>query len=399
MKKLFMIFVAALSAFLCFAESEKLYDENKLVKDTGNKTFTELKAIDVVPMMKNGWNLGNTMDAIGGARGLATETSWGQPKTTKAMIDGLAASGVKTIRIPTSWAKHMDIKTYTVDSLWMNRVKEIVDWAIENDMYVILNSHHDCWSKPAKMPACSGYYPNSTNSEESQRYLYNLWSQIATTFNNGYDEHLIFETMNEPRLCGTNHEWWFDANASECKDAAKTLNLLNQTVVDAVRATGGNNAKRFIMVPGLQASPDSAMANAFVMPTDVEEGRLILSVHAYSPYNFAMGTPGDIKFTAGHKAELKSLFSKLNTKFVKKGIPVIVGEYGATNKDNLEDRVAWFETFLTESKQYGIICCLWDNGSPSPSTKESERYGYYNRRNQTWYFPEIQDKIVEVTNK
>lgn len=376
------------------------FDSTKAIVDTNTKALTGISVIDAVKDMTAGWNLGNTMDATGNGNSLSSETSWGQPKTTQKMIHDLAASGIKTIRIPISWAHHMDKSNYTVDPAWMERVKEIVDWAIAEDMYVIINAHHDNGSSASSLGKACGYYPNSTNHDESERFLVNLWSQISLAFNNGYDEHLVFETMNEPRLAGTNNEWWFDANSSKCQDAADSLNKLNQACVDAIRASGGNNQKRFISVPGLQASPDSALASAFKMPKDDEEGKLILSVHMYTPYSFAMESPGDIEYTADHKQELLTMFNKLDKNFVQKGYPVIVGEYGATNKNNLQDRINWFTDFISISRQFGMTCCLWDNGVWKLTGSDySEHYGYYNRTAGTWYFPEILDAIVKNATK
>ena len=376
-----------------------LFDEATAIKDTGSKTFNGVSAMQTVKDMTVGWNLGNTLDAIGNST-LNSETSWGQPRTTKEMIDGLANSGIKTIRIPTSWAKHMDKKTYTINPEWMKRVKEIVDWAIEDGMYVILNDHHDNFNNPAKMPAGVGYYPNETNKVESERFLLNLWTQIALAFNNGYDEHLVFETLNEPRLVGTGHEWWFDQNAEECKEAANCLNEYNQLILDTIRKTGGNNHKRYVSCPGLAAAPDAALNPAFKMPQDDEKGKLILSVHMYTPYKFAMESPGMTTFTTGHQAELGKYFSRLNASFISKGIPVIIGEMGATNKENLEERVKWFNYFLTQSRKYGMTSCLWDNGAWEIRNNDfNEKYGFYNRREQTWYFPEILDAMIESTKE
>lgn len=371
------------------------FDSSKAVVDTGSKEFSGITVMEAVKDMTAGWNLGNTLDATGSGNSVNSEMSWGQPKTTQKMIKDLAASGIKTIRIPISWANHMDKKDYTVNPAWMTRVKEIVDWAIEEDMYVIINAHHDNGESAAKLNQACGYYPNTTNYAESERFLVNVWTQVSLAFNNGYDEHLVFETMNEPRLKNTANEWWFDANNEKCQDAAESLNKLNQACVDAIRATGGNNQKRFISVPGLQASPDSALAGAFHMPQDDEPGKIILSVHMYTPYSFAMESPGAVHYTAAHKAELTKMFSRLNANFVEKGYPVIVGEYGATNKDNLEDRVNWFTDFITISRQYGMTCCLWDNGVWELNGKDySEHYGFYNRLEGTWYFPEILDAII-----
>ena len=372
-----------------YAKPPKLFDEAKILRDEGSVEFKGVSADQTVFDMKNGWNLGNTLDAPG-------ETQWGQPLTTKAMIDTLAASGIKSIRIPVSWNIHMD-STYTVNKLWMSRVKEIVDWAIENDMYVILNCHHDNYNTPAKMPKGHGYYPNKVNFAESAIFVYNLWSQIAIAFNEGYDEHLVFEVLNEPRLCGTSHEWWFDKNAAECIEAADCLNRLNQFALDAIRESGGNNQKRYVMIPGLGASMDSALAAAFKMPQDDEEGKLILSVHAYSPYSFAMQTPGAKNFTSALQNELASMFKRLNDSFITKGYPVIIGEYGATNKGNLEERVKWFDFFLSDSRKYGITSFLWDNGAAEANPNQGEKFGYYDRRNLKWYFPEILDSIVKNT--
>lgn len=375
----------------------------------GNKGTKDFEATQIVEQMQFGWNLGNTLDAVGGswARGLSTETAWGQPKTTKPMIDGLAKSGIKTIRIPISWHDHVIDKNYTIDPAWMARVKQIVDWAYENELFIIINTHHDNYDKNAPIPAGSGYYyPSQENYEESSNYLKALWAQICETFNNDYDYHLIFETMNEPRPCGTDYEWWHDPNSIFSKKFMGALNKLNQDVVDTIRKSGGNNKYRMIMVPALAASPDAATTMDFIMPKDTVENRLAVSVHMYTPYNFAMASPGDIKFTDAHKKDLTRVFSKLNRRFVSKGIPVVVGEMGATNKDNLQDRIAWFDYFVTEGRKNGIMtCCLWDNGvwkinkGEKESSRYSEHYGYYNRNEQTWFFPELHQTAIKAMKK
>ena len=397
MKKTLSTVIVSLGlAIFAFGVEKPVYDKSKAISDTGKKAFTATSAIKTVADMKTGWNLGNTFDATNG-KTLASETSWGQPKTTKAMIDGLAKSGIKTIRIPTSWSNHFVDTNYTIDPAWMARVKEVVDWAIEDGMYVILNTHHDNFSKNATVPRCGGYYPTSANYEESSRYAVNVWAQISQAFNNGYDEHLVFETFNEPRLRGTNHEWWFDKNAADCKDAAKTLNQLNQDVLDTIRASGGNNQKRFVACPGLQASPESALEAAFEMPKDDAPGKLILSVHMYTPYKFAMESPGAVKWNPAFERELTYMFNRLNNTFIQKGYAVYIGEYGATDKRNLEDRIAWIHAFLSNSRKLGMPCFIWDNAQIMGPTGSdySEKYGYYNRSKQTWYFPEIIAAINE----
>lgn len=378
------------------------FDKSKAIKDEGNKAFNEVSAVILVRNMKTGWNLGNTMDATAGGNSLSSETSWGMPKTTKEMIDGLAASGIKTIRIPTSWSRHIIDKNYTIDPVWMKRVKQIVDWAIEDDMYVVLNIHHDNYMRNAKMPARSGFYPTDENYEESLRFLCNTWAQISLAFNNGYDEHLVFETMNEPRLCGTGEEWWYNPDSGLSQEAMKNLNKMNQAILDTIRESGGNNKKRIVACPSLQASPESALAYTFKMPTDYDMStkRLIVSVHMYTPYSFAMESPGIKEYSAEVENEFTSMFKKLNDKFIINGYAVYIGEYGATNKDNLNDRVKWFRAFIKNARSYGMPCFVWDNGQWQMKNGDaSEKYGYYNRNNQTWYFPEIIEAINEEANK
>lgn len=367
-----------------------------------NLDVSSMNAIELVAAMKTGWNLGNTFDATAAhASGLATETCWGQPKTTKEMIDGLKAAGFRTIRIPISWNQHVSSDgKYTIDEAWMNRVKEVVDWAYNQKMFVIINSHHDCWETNTPISEGKGfYYPSNENKDASCAYLKSIWTQIATVFAD-YDNHLIFETMNEPRLRGTNNEWWYDANSDLCKEARDVLYELNKTTLAAIRSVKGNE-KRLVMIPALQASPDSAFADGFKLPSD-KSNMIALSVHMYTPYNFAMASPGDISFTGVHKADLTRHFNKLNELFVSKGIPVVIGEYGATNKDNLQDREEWFSFFVAGAKKYGMPCCVWDNGvweiKGSAANRFEEHYGYYNRKKQTWYFPTLVEKIMESCN-
>lgn len=368
----------------------------KSVKDRGNVSFADVNGFELVNDMECGWNLGNTFDATGSS-GLGAETSWGQPSTTKGMIDALAASGIKSIRIPVSWHNHIIDKNLTVDPAWMERVKTVVDWALAADMYVILNTHHDClensWSDDY------GYYVDSENYEKSEKYLTHVWSQICNAFNNGYGEKLIFEIWNEPRARGTEYEWWNNKNSSEYYDYSDNVNKLNQKLLNTIRGSGGNNKKRFVMITGLQASPDSALAGEFQMPEDLEEyvenPHIILSVHMYSPYKFAMETPGDIHLTNLHKIEVNNIFNQLEKKFSYAGYPVIVGEYGATNKGNLEDRVEWFKYFVSAAREHGFTCFVWDNGQADANPNEGERFGFFNRVSGKWYFPEIQQAIVE----
>ena len=337
-----------------------------------------------------GWNLGNSLDATGGS-GLDTETSWSNPKTTQALIDKVKSLGFNTVRVPVSWGKHVSGDNYTIDSAWLARVKEVVDYCYKNDMYVILNIHHD--TKSSASASGAGYYPRSSAYSSSEKFVTSVWSQAAEYFKD-YDYHLIFETLNEPRLIGTRYEWWFDkwSIPSEVKDAIDCINKLNQKAVDTIRDTGSNNRGRLIMCPGYDASIDGATVSGFKLPTDISgnKNRIAISVHAYSPYNFAMnvGSGSTSTYTSSIKNELQDLFSTLKSNFRDKGIPVVIGEFGSTDKNNTAERVKWATDYTALAKKNNIPCLLWDNNAfavynGSSIVLNSEYHGYINRKDNT----------------
>lgn len=338
---------------------------------------TKMSSMDIVKDMGAGWNLGNSLDALG--TGLGSETAWGNPKTTKEMIDDICEAGFKTIRIPVSWGKHCDAKG-NVDKDWMKRVKEVVDYAYGNGVYVILNSHHD-----------NSYYDigGCVKSEEtlnkSVKKMTTLWTQIANTFKD-YDEHLIFETLNEPRTEGSAKEW--SGGTAEEREVVYTL---NEKIVSAIRKTGGNNAYRHIMVPSYAATSSTSILRQMKLPDD---DRIIVSVHAYNPYFFAMDANGSGTFSDNDKKELDKFFKDLNSIFVSKGTPVVIGEFGATNKNNLEDRVAWAKYYVSGAGKYNIPCVLWDNNSGRKSGGEC--FGVYSRERKKFNYPEIVEAIVKT---
>ena len=338
-----------------------------------------------------GWNLGNSLDATGGS-GLDTETSWSNPKTTQALIDKVKSLGFNTVRVPVSWGKHVSGDNYTIDSAWLARVKEVVDYCYKNDMYVILNIHHD--TKSSASASGAGYYPRSSAYSSSEKFVTSVWSQAAEYFKD-YDYHLIFETLNEPRLIGTGCEWFDKWNIpSEVKDAIDCINKLNQKAVDTIRATGSNNRGRLIMCPGYDASIDGATVSGFKLPTDISgnKNRIAVSVHAYSPYNFAMNVDrsngATSTYSSSIKEELKNLFSTLKSNFRDKGIPVVIGEFGSTDKNNTAERVKWATDYTALAKKNNIPCVLWDNNAfavynGNSIVLNSEYHGYINRKNNT----------------
>ncbi|MGN0582700.1 MAG: cellulase family glycosylhydrolase [Oscillospiraceae bacterium] len=336
--------------------------------------------------MRLGWNLGNTLDAIDDngyiTNELDLETYWnGGYKTTKKMIDAVKAAGFNTVRVPVSWHNHVD-SDLNISKAWMDRVQEVVDYAIDNDMYVILNVHHDN-SKDTM-------YPDSEHYASSSRYMTTVWTQIAERFKD-YSSKLVFETMNEPRLVGHTYEWWLNMADNDCIDAVKTINRLNQDILDTIRSSGGKNADRFIAVPGYDCSADGATNSYFELPKDTVSDRLIVAVHAYLPYGFALAEVSDSQSTAkfdinSDTAEINRAIDSVYDAYVLKGIPVYIGEFGAREKDgNTQDRVDWAAYFAAYASAHGITCCWWDDIS----------FMLLNRSDATWKQPDI----VKALNK
>lgn len=410
-KKGILALSIALSFFTVSAAEKVIPVPTKLpFKERPNKT-----AADTVYNMGFGWNLGNTLDATYDApshhavdgyygekfenSGLATETCWGMPKTTKDMIHQLAVSGIRTIRIPISWHGHITDSNYKIDPAWMARVKEIVDWSIDEGLYVIINIHHDNVGAGKVTKKANGYTTTYNDKDLSKKYLTRVWEQICKTFNNDYDEHLIFETMNEPRIVGHSDEWWcprnWSASCPTCCETFDVINEYNQAILDTIRKSGGNNAtKRVVMIPAYVANPYAAIKGMnnglFKLPKDSVKNKLALSVHMYTPYNFAMNARAgsSAKFTESLKNELQYHFNDLNSTFVSQGIPVVIGEMGATNKGNLEEREIWMDHFVKNARKHGMAIILWDNGSPNNSDPQ-ERFGFFNRKTLGWYFPSL----------
>lgn len=361
------------------------------IQTPASAAVTGKTANQIVSEMGVGWNLGNTLDATGGS-GLNTETSWGNPKTTKAMIDAVKAQGFNTVRVPVSWGKHMS-SDLTIDSAWMARVKEIVDYCIDNDMYVILNIHHDNDIRKDGYPF---FYPNSTYKDKSIKFVKAVWTQVSEAFKN-YDQHLVFETLNEPRLIGTSDEWWFPVNnpSAAVADSIAVINELNQQALNVIRASGGNNAERCVMIPGYGASIDGCTTPGYKLPTDTASNRLIVSVHAYTPYNFALNASGTSYFLPSGKNEINSLFNTLKSKFINNGIPVVIGETSASNKKNSAERVKWAEYYMGMAAELGIPCMLWDNNVEYSEGNLGENHGHLKRSTLKWTDQAFVDAVVE----
>ena len=367
------------------------------------KQIPDKECFRFVKDMKTGWNLGNTLDAYSQGKmygdDISSEEIWGNPVTTKEMIDTLKNTGFRTVRIPVTWHNHVtdDGNGPVISEAWLDRVQEVVDYAYDNGMYVILNTHHD---NTANIEGEGGYYPDTAHAEGSDRYIRGIWTQVAERFKD-YDEHLIFESLNEPRLAGTDYEWNFNAGVAECKDAAGNINRLNQLFVDTVRATGGNNVERYLMMPGYDASLAGAITDLYQLPNDIVSDKLIVSVHAYTPYNFAL-RPGNESEATDYFSwedpksvyEINDLMNSLYNKFVSKGIPVVIGEYGAVNRDNnTQDRVDYYAYYTAAARANGITCCVWDNGSFT----DGEIFGILRRRVNQWFFEETVEAMMKYS--
>ena len=343
-------------------------------------------AMKLLKDMKSGWNLGNTFDAFNGygshSWGTAMETSWVGVKTTKNLIAAIKEAGFNTIRIPVSWHNHVD-ENDLIDLDWIARVKQVAGWALDEGMYVIVNTHHDNDVKY--------YYPDTVHYDRSEAYLSAVWTQMAEVFKD-CDDHLILESMNEPRLVGTAYEWNWNSSVSECRLSAKYLNQLNQKFVDIVRASGGNNATRYLAVPAYCASPWNAIDQAFQLPEDTVENRIIVSAHAYTPYNFALNLQSgdrtfDIEKDQSKKGEIASFMNGLYNRFIQNGIPVMMDEFGALDKGgNLQDRVNFTAYYVASASARGITCVWWDNHS---FTGSGERFGLIRRNTLEWVYPDI----------
>jgi len=390
-------------SYVFATEPIETFNKDVAFRDTGDVRFDDsIKARKIVDEMGFGWNLGNTLDAWNSKQqdqGLISEMSWGVDLTTEPIIKGLANKGIKTIRIPVTWHNHIIDENYTIDPEWMKRVKEIVDWSLNAGLYVILNTHHDNCQK-VTVKYGQGYYPFRESMVESEKFLYNTWKQITLAFNNGYDHRLIFECLNEPRPIMTSCEWTYKKGDPVCEEASSVLNEYLKLCVKAIRSSGGNNEKRFIMVTPLAASYGGAVNQDFVIPNDKQYNptnpKLIVSVHMYTPYNFAMNADMSyVKFEESYAKELYSDFKNLYETFILKGYNVIIGEMGVTNKNNTQERINWAKYYVSTARKFNIPAIVWDNQNFKNTKSAAENFGLYYRAKGYWSPSELVDAYVE----
>jgi len=332
--------------------------------------LTGMTAMEITNMMGIGWNLGNTFDATGGNKYslYSQETSWGNPKVTPELIHRVKEAGFTTIRIPVTWYRQLSGDgTYTVNETFMGRVKEVVDMAYNEGLFVIINMHHEEWLNSATL---------DKDYVKIGEQLAAIWRQIADTFAE-YDQHLIFEGMNEPRMKDTSVEW----NGNDAGYAA--VNYLNQVFVNTIRTDAkGYNAERALMIPGYAASSSSSVMLKVEIPqwNGAPAENIIVSVHCYTPYDFCLSdvqTNFNKLFTS-HTTPIDMIFYSIKGHFLSKGIPVVIGETGATNKDNTTAREHWAYYMGKQAATYGVPIVIWDNGHNGNSGGEC--HSWLNRR-------------------
>lgn len=326
------------------------------------KVASKSKIQSYVDDMQPGWNLGNTFDATG-----ADETSWGNPRVTKELIKQIAKQGYKSIRIPVTWDQHMGTApAYTIDPAYLKRVEEVVGWALDANLYVMINLHHDSWLWVSSM--------EKQHDEVLARYNA-AWTQIANQFKQKSNK-LMFESINEPRFS--------EGGTVDEATMEQMLKELNTSFYQIVRKSGGNNAVRPLVLPTLQTSPTQDRMNSLYNTiTELNDPNLIATVHYYGFWPFSVNIAGYTKFEKDTQNDITQTFDNVYNTFVAKGIPVIVGEYGLLGFDKSTgvieqgEKLKFFEFLTHYLKEKDITSMLWDNGQ------------HFNRLSFKWSDPEL----------
>ena len=335
-------------------------------------TMRGMSAAEIVADMGAGWNMGNSLESEN------NETYWGNPKITREMVNAIANQGFTTIRIPVRWDdNYSDASSYTISSSYMDRVEEVVNYGLDAGLYVIINVHHN----DLQTMVSTDYSTQQRVKNELQA----IWTQVGNRFKN-YGDKLVFEVNNEPR-CGD--DWGGNTEYYNC------VNQYNEVARAAIRATGGNNTERLVMLPTYCASADSPKVWGWDNLTDSDD-MIAVSIHAYKPWDFAYEGNGHSNWIDSDYTELKGIFEELNAAFVSKGIPVVIGEFGATDKSNYSDRTKYAEIYASFAKQYGMACIWWDNHATGYG---GEHFGIFDRNSCTFIYPDIANAMINVYGK
>lgn len=367
------------------------YNKNPLPADA---VGMQSNAVQMASKIKLGWNIGNTMEAIGG------ETAWGNPQVSKELMQLLKTNGFDAVRIPLAWDQYANQQTAEISAVWLARVKQVVQYAVESDMYVLINIHWD-----------GGWLENnvvSAKQEQNNAKQKAFWEQIATELRD-FDEHLMFASANEPNV--------------ESAEQMRVLLSYHQTFVDTVRATGGKNAYRVLVVQG--PSTDIEKTNKLwpQMPVDTATNRLMSEVHFYSPYNFVLmskdeswgkqayywgkgfHSPTDVEHnpTWGEEDYIDTWFKAMKTQFVDKGVPVLLGEFGAMRRTNLTGdalslhlagRAYYHKYVVQQALVNGMLPFYWDNGG-----LDNFSSGIFDRKQNTIFDQQTLDALLQGAGK
>lgn len=359
----------------CGAQTTQLF---AISVTTGMRDLTSL---ELSRLMAPGWNLGNSLEAIGG------ETAWGNPRTTQALVDAIKAAGFKSIRIPVSWSQYADAN-YNISSTWMARVTEVVSYARNAGLYTMINIHWDGgWMQPT-------YAQQSAVNAR----LTKLWTQIGNNFRN-HDDYLLFAGTNEVMVDGD--------YGTPTVEYYTVQNSFNQTFVDAVRATGGNNAARHLIVQGFNTNIDHAY-NFLTIPMDTIANRLMVEVHYYDPYNFTLNEQSNIwqwganatnpsaTETWANEPYVDAQFQKMKSLFIDEGVPVILGEFGVISRTNIPDaeqyRTYWNQYVTRAAYSRGVVPVYWDNG-----VSANHGMGLFDRATGAQVYPQLVNTIVNAS--
>lgn len=350
-KRLFHLFLAA-CLLLCWIFYQNRVPEPTLMAELGN-----------------GINIGNSLDVYGlpvsydSGEELLSEKYWGNPAVDRELFRMIREMGFKTVRIPVTWSDHVD-ENMTISDTWLARVGEVVEYALEEDLYVIINAHHEQWLNL-----------DVNRAEEMEQKLRILWKQIAAYFKD-CSLHLLFEGISEPRLKDSEEEW--TAGTVELREM---VNRLNRVFVKTVRDSDGKNRQRYLLVTPYCSQIGAAAISALEVPDD----RCAVSLHLYYPYEFCQKEDDTVQWQEIWGENIDRLFRAVEKHLLSKGVPVIITEFGCIDKSNLGDRTAWTKAVAESAQSYGIHCIWWDNGF---------EYALMDRENHSWKYPEIAKQII-----
>ncbi|MBR2064331.1 MAG: cellulase family glycosylhydrolase [Bacteroidales bacterium] len=341
-----------------------------------------------------GWNLGNHFDAYN--NGVSGETAWGNPKATQTAFDKIRAAGFRTVRIPVTWLGHIgNAPDYKIDDKWLDRIAEVVGYAEAAGLNAIINMHHD--------GADSNHWLDiktaATDADVHKQILEQvsaMWGQIADRFKDK-GKFLIFEAFNEIHDGG----WGWGDNRKDGGKQYNCLNEWNQAFVDAVRASGGENADRILGIPAYCTNVDIAV-ETFRFPEDTAKDRLMMAVHCYDPYDYTLPanksewghTASSSKKVAGdNEADLRRVFEKLYNNFISKGIPVYMGEFGCVNRATAREQAFqqyYLKYYAKLAKTYCVPSIIWDNGAKGHG---NERHAFIDHGTGEYCSPEAEAAI------